>query len=1063
MKSSKTKFHLLKNPVYYQFLIYLFFLVLPSTIYSQTSNAGRTQISGVVKEDSGEPVIGARVLEKGTTTSGTITDVNGRFSLNVPHNAVLVVSSIGFLPQEIALTGRSSLDIILVRDTKALDEVVVIGYGTAKKSEFTGAASIIDMNEMLKTPISSFAEGLAGRASGVQVTTQDGQPGTQSDIIIRGASSMTQSNKPLYVIDGFPIDDLDQTSLNPNDIESISILKDASSTSIYGSRGTNGVVMITTKKGKTGKPVITLNSSLGFQKISNKMEIMGPYEFLKYQMERSPSFTNSYYLFDGRTIDDYRNAEKVDFQDYLFRTAKVNNHNLSIRGGSENTKYTASLSAYLQDGIIVNSGYNRYQGRVSLDQTVNSKLKVGVMTNYSDIVSYGAPVSVGSTGDGQLTLTNYLFVTAWGYRPVAGRDSTDFFNEDVDPLYADMRMNPVTSSKNEYRKNISNIFIGNAYADYSIFKDLILHVQGGITRTTSTSEDFFNSKTTRGRPYSLNIVGINARVLNSSLTVLSNENTLTYRKSIKDHTHNFEALAGYSMQTVKGMRYGFSSTFIPSEELGMSGIDGGLIKDPVAGPTDYASVSYFGRLNYNYKSKYIVTGTLRRDGVSKFAKENRWGDFPSAAFAWNLASEDFMAPITFLSNAKFRISYGVTGNNRVSDFAYLPGLTVSSFNPAYSFHNSTPSAGMWQNGMENRKLRWESSPQTDLGIELGFFNNRIMATFDVYKKLTKGLLMNVDMPSNAPVGRVFMNSGEIDNRGWEFELNTVNISTNDFRWNTSFNISHNRNKIISLADNQPIYFSSISFNSQYNMPAYISKVGMPMGQFWGLIHDGNYQYSDFDNPEEGVYVLKETVTTNGSPRTSIRPGDIKYKDLNGDLVVNSEDRDFLGSPFPKHIGGFSNDFVFKDFDFNIFFQWSYGNKVMNANRYILEGNSTQLEGMNQFASYANRWSPDNPTNKNFRTGGQGPMAYSSRVIEDASFLRLKAVAFGYSLPGSLIKKLKIEQLRFSISANNLITWTNYSGLDPEVSVRNTSILTQGFDFSAYPRNRVITFGLNVSF
>lgn len=873
---------------------------------------------------------------------------------------------------------------------------------------------------------------------------------------------MTQSNSPLYVIDGFPIDDLDQAALNPNDIESINILKDASSTAIYGSRGTNGVVVIVTKKGKAGKPTINLNSSLGFQKISNKMEIMSPYEFLKYSMERNPGFTNSYYLYDGKTIEDYRNVQGIDFQDHLFRTAKVNNHTFSIRGGTEATKYAASISAYLQDGILENSGYNRYQGRLSLDQTVNNKLKIGLMANYSDILNYGAPVAVGSTGDGQLTLSNYLFVTAWGYRPVAGRDSADFLNEEVDPLYADMRLNPILSNKNEYRKSPSNIIIGNVYADYSITKDLLLQVKGGITRTTGRNEAFFNSKTTRGRPYTLNVVGVNANVANFDLTVLSSENTLKYKK-VFNKVHSVDGLIGYSMQTVKGFRNGFQSIFIPSEELGMSGMDGGLIQNPITAPTDYASVSYFGRLNYGYKARYMFTAALRRDGISKFAKENRWGYFPSAAFAWNLSNEEFMKTLVFVSTAKFRVSYGVTGNNRVNDFAYLPGLTVSSFNPAYSFNNGTPSAGMYQTSMENRKLRWESSPQTDFGVDLGFIKNKIKITFDIYKKLTKDLLMNVDMPSNAPVGRIFMNSGEIENKGWELELNTTNLKTRSFTWETSFNISQNKNKVIRLADDQTVLYSSVQFNSQYNMPAYISEVGRPMGQFWGLIHDGNYQYSDFDNPEEGVYVLKPGVTTNGMQRIQIKPGDIKYKDLNGDSVVNSLDRAYLGSPFPKLIGGLMNDVRYKNFDLNIFFQWSYGNKLLNANRYILEGNSTQMEAMNQFASYSNRWTPDNPTNKNFRAGGQGPLAYSSRVIEDGSYLRLKALTVGYSLPNTILKRINIQQARFSLSGSNLITWTNYSGLDPEVSVRNVSILTQGFDFSAYPRNKVITIGLNVTF
>lgn len=1044
----------------------IFVLICFLTFQVQAQDPSLKEIKGRVSDSQGEPVIQAAIIESGTK-NGTVTDVNGNFVLRVNANAKLLISSIGFESQEVDILGKGeSISIILKEDAKALDEVVVIGYGTTKRSEFTGAANVVDMDAMLKTPVGSITEGLAGRAPGVQVSTQDGQPGVESDVVIRGASSMSQSNSPLYVVDGIPIEDFDQASLNPNDIESMSILKDASSTSIYGARGTNGVIVITTKKGTEGRPIVSWNGSIGFQQPTKLIEVMSPYEFLKYQYERDPLFANSYYFYDGKTLEDYRNAEPINFQDHLFRTATLHNHNISIRGGSrETTRYNASFSTYIQDGIIINSGYNKYQGRLSLDQVINKKIKVGVSVNYSDMMTHGRPVAMSEPGgSGRLTLTNSLFVTVWGYRPVAGRDSTDFLNEDVDPLYESMRVNPITATKNEFVKKKWNTFIGNANVDYEIIKNLVLRITGGIYRNTTKNERFFNSKTVRGRPHRLNVRGINADVSNRDITSLNNENTLSYRLRLK-RKHNFDFLIGQSMSKAEGMRYGFTSMFIPSEELGMSGIDDGIISLPLADPTLDTRLSYFGRVNYHYSGRYVFSATVRRDGSSRFPKGGRWGTFPSASFAWNATNEKFMRQLKIISNLRLRFSHGITGNSRVSDFAYLAGIKVNTFNPAYSFNNAVPSPGMRQSSMENNNLRWESSPQTDIGIDLGLFKNRIKITADMYRKLTNGLLMNVDMPSNAPVERVFMNSGQIENRGWEFELKTINVSIKNFNWVTDFNISQNINKVLKLADNHPVLYSHVYFNSQFNMPAYVSTVGKPMGQFWGYIHDGNYQFEDFDNPEDGVYILKEHIPTNGSGvlRTSIQPGDIKYKDLDGDKEITAADRDYIGSPFPKFIGGLANDFTFKNFDLNVFLQWSYGNKVLNANRLILEGNATQLESFNQFASYVDRWTPENPTNKNFRTGGQGPIGYSSRVIEDGSFLRLRAITFGYRLPETLLKKVGIEDARFSLSANNLITWTKYSGHDPEVSSRNSSILTQGFDFSSYPRNRVITFGLNVTF
>ncbi|MBL7734225.1 MAG: TonB-dependent receptor [Chitinophagaceae bacterium] len=1017
-------------------------------------------VQGVIYEESSSAVVqGASIAVKGTNRAVT-SGPDGSYRIQAANSETLVFSYVGFQTFEVRVGDKENINVTLSKKTSSMDEVVVVGYGTVKKTDLTGSVSTVNMNDMLKAPVVSFAEALAGRAPGVQVSSQDGQPGVGMDIVVRGATSMTQSNAPLYVIDGFPIEDIEQASLNPQDIESINILKDASASAIYGSRAANGVVVIETKRGKIGKPVVSVNGSLGFQRLTRTMELMNPYEFVKYQFERNPTAAAIYFN-NGKTLESYKDQKSIDMQDHLFRDAQTQIYDVAVRGGNDQTKYSLSGSVYGQDGIILNSDYKRYQGRFSIDQKINNKAKIGAIINYSNLLTNGAPIALGSTGDGQLTLSNNLFFTAWAYRPVAGNDSIDLLEAFEDPQYVDLRLNPIVATQNNYIKRTSSVLSGNVYLDYSFTNNLVLSVKGGVTHTNSRNDAFYNSRTNRGRPYSLNIRGVNSDVRDVESSVLSNENTLTYKKTFNS-VHNLTALAGFSMQQVKSFTHGYSSMNIPNEALVMSGIDEGTPYALTSLFTENGLVSYFGRINYGYKSRYLLTATFRGDGSSKFAPGNKWGYFPSAAFAWNIHNESFMESVSFLSNAKLRITHGLTGNNRVGDFAYMPGLVTSSTAAVYPFNNATPNIGARATSMGNSQLKWETTAQTDLGMDLGLLKNRIEITVDWYRKITTDLLLNAQMPGNAGFTSAWMNIGKIENTGWEFGLNTLNVSAKSFSWTTGFNISFNRNKVLELVNDEQERFTNVQLQSQLNMPAYVSRIGEPMGQFWGLIHDGNYQYEDFDNPSQGVYTLKATVPDNGAPRAGIKPGDIKYKDLNGDLTVNSEDRAVIGSAVPKHIGGFVNNFTYKNFDLNVFFQWSYGNQLLNANRYFLEGNLTQTDAMNQFASYIDRWSPENPTNKNFRAGGQGPIAYSSRVIEDGSYLRLKTLSIGYNIPASAIRKMKINQVRIHASGNNLLTWTNYSGMDPEVSVRN-SVLSPGFDFSAYPRGRTITFGLNVQF
>lgn len=1019
-------------------------------------------VTGKIKGDDNQPLYGATVRVKDSQVIA-LSDKDGNYKIAVNEpSAVLVFSMIGFETQQVPVESKTVINVTLKAQNTGLNDVVIVGYGAVKRTDLTGSVAEVNMGDFNKASVKSFDEALAGRVAGVSVSGNDGQPGSVNNIVIRGYGSITQDNSPLYVVDGFPMEDGMNNSINPADIESINVLKDASSTAIYGARGANGVIIITTKKGKIGLPIITFNSYYGVQNVAKKMDLLSPYEFVKYQLELNPTLAPTTYLSGGKTLESYRDVQGIDLQDHIYQTAPMQNYSLSLRGGSDKTRYAVSGNIFDQKGIVINSGFTRYQGRMNLDQTINKNLKASVNINYSNSRSSGvSPSEPGSN----TSYSNNLFYAVWGYRPVTGGDNdSGLLDELIDPalsgnLFGDYRVNPVISTQNQIQNTITDNLIANAFLDYTILSGLSLRISGGITRNNIKLEGFYNSQTSRGSIY--NTFGVNGSIYTVPTNSWLNENTLTYKKSFKSG-HNFNVLGGYTMQALSSGRYGFSATQVPNESLGLDGLDQSSLLSSVSQRSRWGLSSFLARINYDYKSRYLLTASIRADGSSKFAPGRRWGTFPSGSFAWNMAKENFLSNLRFISEAKLRISYGLTGNNRIGDFSYLSQILLGPL-PAYSYNNGAASTGAQLSSLGNPDLKWETTAQTNIGYDLSLFNNRINFTVDAYRKTTRDLLLLANLPYTLGIGSAYKNVGKVKNEGLELSLNTVNINTKDFTWKTSFNISFNRNKVLELAENQKEILSPVFFDFSYNsLFAYTAQVGQPIAQMRGYKWDGVYQYSDFDQPTAGTYVLKSTVPTNGTARANIRPGDIKYKDLNGDLVVNADDITAIGRGIPIHTGGFVNDFRYKGFDLNVFFQWSYGNDLINANRLVFEGNGKNTLTLNQFATWSDRWQPDNPSNTLFRTGGQGPFAYSSRIIEDGSYLRLKTVTLGYNLSEQLTKRLKIKSLRVFASAQNLITWTNYSGPDPEVSIRN-SALTPGFDYSAYPRPRTLTFGLNLIF
>lgn len=1019
-------------------------------------------VNGMVADQSGRPLPGVTVVAVGTTI-GTITNSDGSFTLTIPIDVdTLQFSFIGTRTQKIFIEEKKPLMVVMEEHTAEIEEVVVIGYGSVQKKDLTGSVGQVNVEDLKKAPVPSFDQALSGRIAGVQVASNDGQPGSSMNIVVRGGNSLTQSTAPLYVVDGFPIDNLNKNSINPDDIASITILKDASATAIYGSMGANGVVIIETKSGVPGKLDLSYHGYLGEQSVIKTLDMMNPYEFVKYQLERDNSMTHRYLQERSMSLEDYQNVAAVDWQKHLFKPAFMQNHAISLRGGSQQTQYSASISYFDQNGIASNSGYNRIQSRISIKQKVNDKLTVEFNANFAEDMNYGALTSQqGSTAN---SFSTYMMYQVWGIIPFVpdpdGNIESDLF-PGLDDGDGDTRiLNPIVSARNVIRQRSTNNLLANARLEYRILNDLLFIARGGINRYHNEDESFYNSKTYQGYPWVSNLKGVNGSFNQANRKGWIFEGTFTYRKKTGRYGQ-LDAMAGISLKGLTTNGYGYSVFNIENEEYGLLGLKFGEPSSVISNLSKNLTASYFSRVNYNFRSKYLFTASLRADGSSKFSDNNRWGYFPSGAFAWQMGEEKFMKRIGFISQAKLRLSYGFTGNNSVRDFAQYPSI---AFTDRYSFGNTSPKLVALTENLGDPHLKWESTTQTNIGYDLSLFHNKIGLTLDYYIKDTKDLLLNASLPTSTGYTRYFTNVGRIKNDGIEVTLQTINIKNRNFSWESNFNISFNRNKIVALADNQSTLFSSVHWTSNYNNSfLYLAQIGQSAASFYGYLWDGNYQYDDFDIKPDGGYVLKSSVPTNGTARANIKPGDIKYVDQNGDGVVNEQDRVVIGRALPIHIGGFNNNFRYKSFDLTVFFQWSYGNDIYNANRLVFEGNFGNRE-VNQYKTYVNRWTDENQNNTYFRVGGQGPSGmYSSRTIENGSYLRLKTLQLAYNFEKNLINKIGfIKGATLYVSAQNLFTWTAYSGMDPEVSVRN-STLTPGFDYSAYPRAKTYTFGLKADF
>lgn len=1018
------------------------------------------QITGTVTSaEDGQSLPGVNILIK-NTKDGTITDIDGSYSINAGKGATLVFSFTGFETKEVVVTGQSNvIDAALETSSTLLKDVVVVAYGVVKKSDLTGSVSSVSAEELTRTAPVSLDQALQGRAAGVQVTQVSGRPGGETSIRIRGSSSINAGNEPLYVVDGMLItSDNGQTnaggtagsglnglsSISPSDIERIEILKDASATAMYGSRGANGVVLITTKRGKAGKSSINFDTYFGTQQVTKKLEMLDGVEFANYMNEFS---LESGLPLDARYIVPERFEKSTDWQEAIFRQASMQSYQLSALGGTESTQYSISGGYYKQDGIILNSDFERFNLRTNLDQKISNRFKTGASIGISYVNSRGVLTGAQSPGTGVLlpgaTIAALLFPPTL---PVL--DSTVAGGYTFEDDRGRNIGNPVADALET--DNISHNFrvIANTYGELKLSESLKLKASAGIDGFATKDNRFVPNFLKRTEPNNGDAVVATV----NGYTWLS-EFTLNYDKTFRKR-HALNALGGASFQGFHSERlFAFALDF-PDNRTGWHNLGSALNPQPAAtGELSWGIISYLGRLNYTFDNKILFTLTGRVDGASKFGANSKYGFFPSGSLAWKLHEEDFIKNLGIFYSLKTRLSYGVIGNQEISPYASLS--TVGPIGQGV-FNNTEPYIGQEPLRYPNPDLRWERTAQADFGIDAEFAGGRLGTTFDIYQKKTSDLLLFTPIPTTSGFSGYLSNIGGLRNRGFEAAITSRNI-TGEFTWETNANFSINRNEITELSSDNDIFVPGV-----LQVPAgwSILRVGQPIGTFYGLVADGIFQTDE------------EAQTSPRLKAQNPKAGDRKYKDLNGrdaqgkltgqpDGVIDEADRTIIGNANPDFTWGLTNSFSWKGFDLSIFIQGVQGNEIVNA--YLFEIGSLNAETNVLKEFYDNRWTPENPNSKYPKINPAERNVFSNAQVEDGSFLRIKNITFGYSLPATLLQRAKVTRLRLYASLNNLLTFTKYRGYDPEVNAFGQSNLLQGIDYGGYPLARTIIGGIQVGF
>jgi len=1023
--------------------------------------AQNVTVRGSVSDVTGEPLVGVTVQVQGTAI-GTVTDLDGKFTLpNVPPNTNLEISYVGMRPQIIPLNGRTNIQVVLEEDTEMLEELVVIGYGQMKRSDLTGSVVSVSEDAIKKSIPTSIDQVLQGRAAGVQIQANSGTPGASSAIRIRGINSLNATSQPIFVIDGVIVDSSTDSEtnnplsgINPSDIVSMDILKDASATAIYGARASNGVIMITTRRGQRGEALITYDGYLGSQSMPKHLEMMNLQEYARHHndradfsiIEKSSAFVRPDMLGEG-----------TDWQNELYQKALMTSHNLSISGGNEKTTYAMSAGFLDQEGIALGSGFRRLSLRGSMDNQVKSWLKAGINFSLSD-----SRQEVGADND--------IIMNALRQQPmvaVYGPDGTFDGPEDVW-----MPVNPVGMASIRENYNKRHNFRFNTYLDATL--------TDGLSFRTELSTDYNQGSFYFFEPsYRFGVLTNNTRTSRRSKNdtkYWSWRNFLTYNKTLADR-HNVNAMLGQEVSESQWENLVGSATgFLSNTTHDLSA--GDASKSSGTGSTGASSIaSFFGRVFYSFDDRYLLTTTLRRDGSSKFAPGNRWGWFPSLAAAWRVTNENFLKDHAVIDNLKFRFGWGGTGNQNVENWAYMAILTPKT----------TPwGTGVLTGNTANPDLRWETTYSTNLGLDLNLLQNRLELIADVYYKKTTDLLLQLPLPAylgssgQGAAANPWSNVGELENKGIEITLNTVNVDTRGFQWRSNFVFSLNRNKVLSLDTDNSSIEKVYRVGSETNIVTRTT-IDQPIGQFWGYKVIGRFEkaedfYYKDDNGTIHQVALPEGVSIG---ETGAYIGDYIFADLNKDGKIDNNDATFIGNPEPRFSYGIGNSFSWNGFDMNIFLAGSYGNDVLNYNRRYIEdprANNNLLKTVLDYAK-VDKINPDGPDDyRNLHVVGGDPRMprlsastsngnnrVSDLYIEDGSFLRIQNISFGYTLPKKWISKMALENVRLYTNLQNVYTWTKYRGYDPEIGYMYGDALMSGLDYGRYPSPGIYTFGINVSF
>jgi TonB-linked SusC/RagA family outer membrane protein len=969
------------------------------------------RVVGKVTDSSGGTLPGVSVVVKGTTI-GVISDSDGKFSLeNIPENAILQFSFVGMKSQEIAILGKATINVKLEEETIGIEEVVAIGYGTIKKSDLTGAVGTLKADAIKSVPTTNVLQTLNGRAAGVQVSQNTGAPGSGISVRIRGTNSIQGSNEPLYVIDGFPSSS-NPTVLNNADIESIEILKDASATAIYGSRGANGVMLITTKKGAAGKTQVEFETSYSSQSLIRKLDLMNAKEYALFQNETMVNDKLTPY-FTQDQINSF--GEGYDWQNLTFQKAPMKTMSLNVSGGNDKTKFSISGSLFAQDGIVKGSDYNRYSLRTNVNHVISKKFTVDLSSTLTRLSSDGKNSGGGNRGSSMIAATISSPATLTPYNA----DGTYTYMLTAYPFISNSLVNPINYINETTNESIVNMVLTNASIIFKPIPELTVKILGGVENSDSRNDSYV----------SINFVNSpgSASVSTNQYTSLLSENTISYNKTFNEK-HSIVAIAGYTYQdflskALSGSGNGFLSDAQKTYELQAAATPG----IPNSGYSKSVLESFLARVNYSYNNKYLFTLSGRADGSSKYSEGNKWGYFPSAALAWKISNEDFFRGIDFISALKLRASWGMTGSQAISPYATLSQLYSgkTTFDKS-SFTTYAPGARL------PGDLKWESTEQKDIGLDLGFLENRINVTADYYIKNTRDLLNTVVLPPTSGFTSTIQNVGEIENKGFEFGLDAI-IFNSEFKWNVNATISFNRNSVVKLYDGKDILGGPIDVNIVQDY-SNILREGRPLGQFWGYMENGY------------------TST-----------GQIIIKNLDSDPAITIGDKTYIGNPNPDFIYGLNSVMNFKNFEFTLFFQGSQGNDLLNVSS--INNTVDYGIGLNMLKEvYLDHWTPTN-LNPKYPIPSRSTKAYmSNRFVEDGSYLRLKNIQLAYSIPVGKLNINWIQNAQIYASGQNLLTLTKYSWWDPEInSLGGSNSVSQGIDYFSYPTAKTITLGIRARF